>query len=344
MPLELHVTAQEELPNATLNLYSMARLEALLETNREHLRYIAGHAGTHYRPFEKRERKQPFQKKIKPSKKRPRIIDNPGKELKILQTKINGRLLKSVAFPHYLCGGIPGKSVLDNVLTHLGASVLVTVDIKSFFRTITNRQVYQVWRKVLNCSPNVAGLLTQLTTFERHLPQGAPTSSLLANLVLFSIDGPIREECASRGVSYSTWVDDLAFSGKEAREVIHAVVSSLRNAGFSISHKKLHVMGPGTRKVLNGVLMCRFPNVLPERTTRLRSGIHKLRMGQVAVHEIGKYIRQMQGGILYVGSIAPRKADKLRNELEEVIAKLNREAMGAIDKEPNCGSFIDRPG
>lgn len=319
MPLEIHVTAQEELPNSKLNLYSMARLEALLKTSREHLASIAGYAGTYYRPFEKQERHRPFQKKINPSKKRPRIIDNPGKELKIIQTKINNELLKSVTFPNYLCGGVPGKSVLDNVLMHVGAPVLVTVDIKSFFRRITNHQVYHVWRNVLDCSTKIAALLTQLTTFERHLPQGAPTSSLIANLVMFSIDGPIREDCARRGVVYSTWVDDLAFSGKDAREVVLVVVSSLRHAGFSISHKKLHVMGPGTRKVLNGVLMCRFPNVLLERITRLRSGIHKLRTKQVALNEIENYVRRLQGGIHYVGSIAPRKAAKLRKELKEVI-------------------------
>ena len=213
--------------------------------------------------------------------------------------------------------------MLDNVFLHLDAPVLVTVDIKSFFRKITNRQVYRVWRGILNCSPKIAALLTQLTTFERHLPQGSPTSSLLANLVLFSIDRPIREECARRGVTYSTWVDDLAFSGEEARAVILAVVASLRHAGFSISHKKLHVMGPGTRKVLNGVLMGRFPNVLPERMARLRSGIHKLRTNQVAAHETDKYVRRLQGSILYVGSIAPRKAAKLKKELEEAMAISN---------------------
>lgn len=325
MPLKNIVAAQKDLPDGKLNLYSMARVEALLATSRTQLRFVAGRSGTFYHPFEKQERDRPFQKKFKSSKKRPRIIDNPDKELKVLQTKINEQLLKSVAFPHYLCGGIPGKSVLDNVLMHLGARVLVTVDIKSFFRRITNRQVYQVWRNVLNCSPKLAALLTQLTTFERHLPQGAPTSSLLANLVLSSIDRPIREECARRGVSYSTWVDDLAFSGEEARAVIFGVVSSLRQGGFSISHKKLHVMGPGTRKVLNGVLMSRFPNVLPERLTRLRSGIHKLRSGQVPDQEINKYVQRLQGGILYVWSIAPRKAEKLMKELEEVKARFNNQ-------------------
>jgi RNA-directed DNA polymerase len=308
---------QQQPPGAKLNLYSMLRCESLLRVNREHLRFVADHAGSYYRPFLKKDRTRPFQKKLSKTKKSPRPIDNPCGELKNLQRQINENILRHVVFPHYLCGGVPGKSVLDNVLLHLGEPVLVTVDIKSFFRRITNLQVDQVWRRTLNCSPKIADLFTRLTTFERHLPQGAPTSSLLANLVLYSIDLAIREECARRNVKYSTWVDDLAFSGKDAREVIPVVVGSLRSAGFSVSHRKLKIMGPGTRKVLNGVLMGRFPGVLAERIARLRSGIHKLRTNQVATKEKQKYVEQLEAGIAYVSSISPRKGAKLLQELQQ---------------------------
>jgi hypothetical protein len=307
---------QEQPPDAKLNLYSMATCETLLGADRDHLRLVADNAGSYYRPFPKRDRVRPFQKNPARTKKAPRQIDNPCGELKILQKRINVKLLKPLVFPHYLCGGVPGKSLLDNVLLHLGAPVLVTVDIKSFFRRITNLQVYEVWKSTLNCSPKIAALLTQLTTFERHLPQGAPTSSLLANLVMHSIDESIRRECARRGVTYSTWVDDLAFSGREAPEVVPVAVASLRAAGFSVSHRKLKIMGPGARKVLNGILMGRFPGVLPDRIARLRSGIHKLRTNQVAANDIERYVQQLEGGITYVASIAPRKGAKLRRELD----------------------------
>jgi len=151
--------------------YSMAKLEVLLRTGRERLRYLAGHAGGMYHPFPKKERQSPFTKKPKPSRRKPRIIDNPHEELKCLQKKINQTLLKNIALPQYICGGVEGKTIIDNVFMHLGASVLVTIDIKNFFRKITNTQVYRVWRDVLGWSPRAAGLLTRLTTFERHLPQ-----------------------------------------------------------------------------------------------------------------------------------------------------------------------------
>jgi retron-type reverse transcriptase len=311
--------AQQEPIKGRLNLNSLVRLEALLGTGRVRLRLISGEAGSSYRPFHKREKHFPFEKKPISTRKKPRIIDNPEGELKKLQSRINKVLLKPIVFPAYLCGGIPGKTVLDNVLMHLGAPVLVVVDIKNFFRRITNQQVYYVWREVLGCSPKIAGILTRLTTFERHLPQGAPTSSLLANLVLFSIDRSIRNACAERGVTYSTWVDDIAFSGKNARDLVPTVVAILHAAGFSISHKKLKVMGPGTRKVLNGVLMNRFPNILPERISRLRSGIHKLRSGEVCPSEVEQYVRQLQGGIAYVASISAAKSAKLHRDLDTAL-------------------------
>jgi retron-type reverse transcriptase len=305
-----------------LNLCSLAKLETLLGTGRVQLRLIATRAGSFYRPFPKKEKTRPFQKKFGAAKKPPRKIDNPEGDLKILQKKIYKALLKPLIFPHYLCGGVPGRTVLDNVFMHLDAPFLVTLDIKKFFRRITTFQVFRVWNKVLNCSPRISAILTRLTTFERHLPQGAPTSSLIANLVLFSVDREIRDECQREGVTYSTWVDDLAFSGTTPSTVISVAVQCLHNAGFSVSHKKLKRMGPGTRKVLNGVLLNRFPGVLPERLGQLRSGIHKLKNGEVDHDEMEKYISRLQGGIAHVTSIDPRKGARLRNRLGQAIAEL----------------------
>jgi RNA-directed DNA polymerase len=310
----------------SLDLYSVAKLEALLEVGRNQLRAVADRAGSFYRPFPKREKTRPFLKKIKVSKKPPRMIDNPEGALKDLQSKINAALLRPLPFPRHLCGGVPGKTILDNVVMHLGAPVLVTLDVRSFFPSITNVQVYNVWRNVLDCSPKIAGILTRLTTFKRHLPQGAPTSTPLANLVLSSSDQDIRKACAAHGVTYSTWVDDLAFSGKNAREVINTAVECLRAAGFSVSHRKLKIMGAGTRKTLTGMLFERFPGVLPERLAQLRSGIHKLSTGEVAPGEMEGYLRRLRGGIAYVTSIDRRKGARLARGISSIVGDADSSA------------------
>ena len=297
-----------------LNLYSMAKLEVLLGVPRAELRAIAESAGSFYEPFQQVKAPRPFAMQKKTAK--VRTIDNPTGRLKEIQKTIYSKLLRPLALPHYLYGGVPGRTVLENVLQHHGAPVLVTMDIRNFFPTVSNIQVYQVWRHLLDCSPEISSILTRLTTFERHLPQGAPTSTILANLVLFSVDEPIRTKCAELDVSYSTWVDDLAFSGPNARQVIKCAIGALRLGGFTISHRKLKIMGPGSRKVLNGVLLGKFPSVVRERLRQIRSGIHKLRTCTIRTTEIASYARSLEGQIGYVASVVPAKARKLAEELD----------------------------
>ena len=303
---------------STLDLCSFRKLEALLRFPRDRIRQAANHAGEYYRPFPKKDRKRPFQRKFKPAK--PRMIDNPTGILKEIQQGVQRNLLRRIPLPDYLCGGVKGRTLLDNVLLHLGANTLVTMDIKSFFPSITNIQVYDVWRRRLNCSSRIAAILTKLTTYERHLPQGAPTSTTLANFVLNSLDAPIRDDCCRHNVQYSTWVDDLAFSGDSAREVINVAVHALAIAGFAAPHKKQKIMGPGTTKVLTKVLLGRFPTVLPERCSQLRSGIHKLKTGQIATDELAPYLQSLKGSIAYVESIDPRRGKGLRQQLTNALS------------------------
>lgn len=108
----------------------------------------------------------------------------------------------------------------------------------------------------------------------------------------------------------------MAFSGAEARQVIQVAVETLRAAGFSVSRQKLKLMGPGDRKVLTGVLMGRFPSVLPEYLSQLRAGIHRLRMKSVPPEEIPSYIRSLEGRIAHVASIAPLKSKNLLRDLQ----------------------------
>ena len=297
--------------------------------DRNCLRALAATAGGHYSPFAKTKLPKPFQKK--PAHAKLRIIDNPSEELKAVQSLIVERLLKPLQLPDYICGGVKGKSVLDNVAQHLNSKALLKIDVARFFPSISNRHVYMVWSELLGCSPQISGLLTQLTTFERHLPQGAPSSTMLANLVLYSCDGPIRAECERQKIRYSSWVDDLALSSDDPRPVVNLVVSTLRKNGFRISRKKLEIAGPRSRKILNGVLLGRHPSIPAERLARIRSGIHKLRQGSVPDADVLRYVRSLQGSIAQIASINTIKGEKLRGDLEEVL-RMSKSLLGLRGK------------
>jgi RNA-directed DNA polymerase len=303
-----------------LNLYSLSHLEVLLGRSRAELRDLARHAVRYYEPFQLRRRDRPFARKCGPPKKR--LIDNPIGPLKTIQSRIEGRLLKRLVLPEHLLGGVRGKSIADNARLHANAKHLVTMDIKNFFPSITPRQVRHVWRTILNCSPSVSYLLTGLTTYRDRLPQGAPTSTLLANLVLSGFDHEIRAVCDLNRVSYSSWVDDLAFSGDSAASVVGPVIGVLIRSGFSVSHQKIEVMGPSERKILNNLVLGRFVTVQGKYVSRIRAGIHNLNCGKVKGHEVEDYVQRLEGSINYLRLFDVKRAARFTEELRAALGRI----------------------
>ena len=112
---------------------------------------------------------------------------------------------------------------------------------------------------------------------------------------------------------------DIYIDSSEGEEALVQVLEALRAGGFSVSHKKLRIMGPGDRKVLCGVLMGKFPNVVRERISNLRSGIHKLRAGRVPWATREEYLRALDGGIQQVATINARRGKALAEQLKAVI-------------------------
>jgi hypothetical protein len=286
----------------------------LLGRSRAELEELAKHAVRYYKPFLLKKRERPFAQNSAPAKKR--LIDNPIDPLKAVQSRIEERLLKRLILPKHLLGGVRGKSIPENAKLHLGAKCLVTIDIKNFFPSITPQQVRSVWRKTLNCSPDVAHLLTGLTTARGRLPQGAPTSTLLANLVLCSFDTEIGTVCEVNAVCYSSWVDDLAFSGDSALCIVGPVIALLMRAGFRVSHQKVRVMGPGKRKILNNLVLGRFVAVQRQYRSRIRAGIHNLKCRKIAAFELDDYIERLEGNISYLRLFDAGDADKFREQLK----------------------------
>jgi RNA-directed DNA polymerase len=297
----------------------MRYLERRLGIPREKLRQIAIESDSHYAPRTDEKPPRPFAKKK--LKRRVRDLDCPRDPLLEVQRRIYHHLLRDLELPDYICGGVKGHSVLDNVAHHQNASVIVTVDIKSWFPSITADNVYFVWYTVLKCSDEVATLLTSLTTFNGHLPQGAPTSTSLSNLVLNSTDLPIRRAAAALGVSYSSWVDDLALSGLNARQLIPIVASTLKGARFKISRSKLKVMGSGKQRVINGIIAGKQPSIPKQTRDRIRAALHRLRTGDIYEEDTESYIATQKGRIVYFKSVNAHQTKSLEVELARLLEK-----------------------
>ena len=277
---------------------SMRDLEQLLGHNRGDILRIASRSGRYYAPFDIR----------RCGSSKWRHIDNPEGELRYLQNRIQRRLLRNLELNARVLGGVRDRSVVDNARYHLRKSSLVVFDIHACFPSISHRRIYNVFSETLGYSARIAGILTQLTTFQHRLPQGAPTSTMLANLALFPMQSDLRTLAATRGLEVSFWVDDIAMSGPEAERAIADVVDIIHRHGFEVSWSKLAIACAWAPQRVTGV-GC---NVFPSAGRNPKSGRRRIveirdeiyRLATVAV-VMDYELQSIRGRIEWVRSVNP---------------------------------------
>lgn len=289
-----------------LNICSIRDLAFRLGVSADTIKTIAGQAGRYYDPF------------IKRSGNKERLIDNPTGPVRALQDRIQERLLAPLYLPDYIHGGVPGRSPISNAAAHLGQRVVVAADIKSFFPSITHHQIFDIWRRTLGCTPTIARYLTQLTSFERHLPQGAPTSTALANLVLHQAGTEVRQASAALGLVHTTFVDDLTFSGEKARDVLGVAVETLRKAGFRLPHRKIKIMGSRVQKRITGAVLGVKLTVPKDKKSKARAAFHRLAHTTLGSREREAARRSAVGLIAHMASIDKKLAERFRRQLESI--------------------------
>ena len=167
-----------------------------------------------------------------------RTINPPKEELKELQKRINSYLVENIQMPSYAFGGIKRKDNIRNARFHKGQKFVFQTDLKDFFPYITHKMVYEMFVRV-GFSHDVSSLLTKLTTYKGHLPQGAPTSTTIANLVFVPTGLEIQAIAEREGLRFTTFVDDVTMSSQsDFKHVVPEIVQTITSHGYKISQGK----------------------------------------------------------------------------------------------------------
>ena len=174
-----------------------------------------------------------------------RVIHCPSSQIKDLHRCLLANLYKGLKVSKHAHGGVPGRSTLTCAKLHVGQLYLSTHDIKDFFPSVHRGMVYQIFCN-LGFQPRVSDTLADLTTVNNLLPQGAPTSPLVANLALSNVDRSIARYCRrKRGITYTRYLDDIALSGSFIEPNIKATIkATLLRSGFCLSESKSTYSGP----------------------------------------------------------------------------------------------------
>ena len=177
-----------------------------------------------------------------------RVINPSIRTLKIVQKRICDLLNNKITPAPYAFGSTKGRSCVMNARFHQGNKYIFQTDLRGFFPSIPSKEVYRMFVR-FGFSPDVASILTRLTTYKGHIPQGAPTSSLVNGVFLQDVQVYSFLIFMFRALSsgclalfyrlLSTYVDDMTISGPfDFQELIPKILDIIQQDGHIISHTK----------------------------------------------------------------------------------------------------------
>ncbi|WP_279612506.1 reverse transcriptase family protein [Caballeronia sp. BCC1704] len=176
-----------------------------------------------------------------------RSIVIPSLHLKTIQKRINREIFSHVTYPEYLYGGVPGKDYVRNAKRHELAHVVIALDVKNFYPSISKLRVSNIYQHLFKFGADVSDFLAALTTYENKVPQGACTSSHLANLVLHDVESSVVKYCNDSGLVYTRLLDDITISStrrlpeKKVEKIVGMVATMLKGKGLKLKHNKTRV-------------------------------------------------------------------------------------------------------
>jgi retron-type reverse transcriptase len=171
--------------------------------------------------------------------RKPRLVQEPVLELKNVQARIHDLLIR-IELPDYVFSPARGRSYIDNARFHIGQPVVRQLDITNFFPSTPAQRVTQFFKQKLRCSPDVSWLLTELVTYEKRLPTGAPSSPIIAYYSYCDLWQDIANVLAISRCRFSIYVDDITVSGENVPDrLIWEVKKMIHEAGLKY-HKEKH--------------------------------------------------------------------------------------------------------
>jgi retron-type reverse transcriptase len=273
-----------------------------------------------------------------------RNISAPKRSLAEAQEKVLVLILEKVAPEPQAHGFVAGRSILTNAAPHAGRKVVMNLDLRDFFPTVTFRRVKGLFHKLgysehaatvlgLLCTEptrakaELAGKVYHVALGERFLPQGACTSPAITNLLCRRLDKRLSGLAEKAGFSFTRYADDLTFSGDDTKEVgrlLRAARKVVVAEGFEEHAKKTRVMRRGRRQEVTGLVVNNARLSVPrEEIRKLRAILHNAaRSGLEAQNreKVPDFAAHLRGRVAFVEMVDKERGGKLRAALNRVLS------------------------
>jgi len=284
-----------------------------------------------------------------------RLISAPMPLLKQSQYWILENILDKIPVHDAANGFLKERSIVSNAKPHIGQDVVVNFDFKDFFPTLTFNRVRGAFRS-LGYSGQVATILACLCTEpevdevkmenkifyihsgERHLPQGAPTSPMLTNIICYKLDKRNEGMAQNLGFAYTRYADDMSFSASgESKENLQKLIYSVRAIskaeGFNLHPDKLRIMRKGSRQEVTGIVVNNKAGINRNHLRKFRALLHQIEKDGPKGKQWGSspnLAEAVWGYANFVYMVKPEQGKKLLDKVKKLFGK--QSSSGKLDR------------
>jgi RNA-directed DNA polymerase len=259
-----------------------------------------------------------------------RVIEDPGHPLKFVLQNLNKHLQRvySQIKPDSSFGFISRynfdkdcRNILTNARKHLNKDWLLKIDLIDFFHYVSTDQVAKIFRKdPFQFPPHIADLLSRLSTYQAHLPMGAPTSPVLSNFACIALDKSLAKFSENNQLTYTRYADDFVFSSTEP--ITPGIILQLRDIigakGFLVNPKKTQLLGPHDPKIVTGILLRGKGELSDTFKEHLNTELQRLQevvksqyfFGEMRTPWVEKMKAQVLGRISFAGFVLGKQHDE----------------------------------
>lgn len=265
-----------------------------------------------------------------------RTISAPQGSLKIMQRKLS-QVLYSVYIPKPSVHGFtPEKSIVSNAIAHTKKKFVLNIDLKDFFPSINFGRVRGMFMaNPYNLGSEVATVLAQICCYDNQLPQGAPTSPIVSNMICAKLDSQLQRLAKEHRCTYTRYADDitlsttlpnfpasLAFPVLEEKKVKlgNLLISIIEANGFKLNEKKIRLQSRRERQEVTGLTVNDFPNISRQFIRQVSAMLHAWeKFGLQAVEqryrenyakyptrpskEVSPFVEVLHGKINFIGMV-----------------------------------------
>jgi len=223
-------------------IFDFKHLTLLLGRQGFYLSSVINSPNNHYRTFQIKKRSGGL-----------RDITTPYPALLEMQYWIYNNILKSISINSSAHGFTFKKSIVTNAKIHAGQKELLKLDLKDFFPSINFNRIIYIF-KTLGYPNEIAFYLASICSYNECLPQGAPTSPIISNIVAKQLDKRLISLAKKYNLKYTRYADDLTFSGDRVPTILIDYISNIvKDEGFEVNKLKTRFYRDNSKRIVTGI-------------------------------------------------------------------------------------------